>query len=132
MLNSSIVTILKKISPSMTHVDQMGTTSGLNSQNQKRGRKFQTLYGRIRATLNEKGFDDNVRTVVWAECARTTTLHSNFTSIMAKDNFPYQLLFGSKPKLPKNLKIFGEMDVVTSKDDIQGKLENHGLACMFV
>jgi hypothetical protein len=35
MLNSSIAMILEKIRPSMTHVEQMDTTSSLNSQVQE-------------------------------------------------------------------------------------------------
>jgi hypothetical protein len=47
-----------------------------------------------------------------------TTFLSNITSIKAKDKFDYQLMFGSKPKLPISFRMFGEMGVVTTKDDI--------------
>jgi hypothetical protein len=65
-------------------------------------RKFQTFYGRIRATLNNGELEDSIRTGVWVECARVTTFLSNITSIKAKHKCPYELMFGIKTKL-KNL-----------------------------
>ena len=50
----------------------------------------------------------------------------------SKDVCPYQLLFGSKPRLPESLRSFGEIGVVTTKSNIQGKLRNRGTVCMFV
>jgi hypothetical protein len=37
-----------------------------------------------------------------------------------------------KPRLHDNLKIFGEVGVVTAKDKIQAKLTNRGTTCMLV
>jgi hypothetical protein len=82
--------------------------------------------------LNNEGLEDSVRTGVWAKCARTTTFLSNIISIKANYKCPYQLMFGSKPKLPTSLRIFGEMGVVTTKDDIKGKLKKQGLTFRFV
>jgi hypothetical protein len=45
---------------------------------------------------------------------------------------PYQLLFGSKPRVPESLRSFGEVGVVTTKKDIQRKLTNRGTPCMFM
>jgi hypothetical protein len=45
---------------------------------------------------------------------------------------PFELLYGEKPKLQDNLKIFGEVGVVTTKERIQAKLSNRGTTCMFV
>ena len=101
-------------------------------RNGKVERKFQTFYGRIRAMLNCAGLKDHLRNGVWAECAMTVTFLSNIISIKSDEKCPYQLLFGAKPKLPSALKAFGEIGVVTTKDDIQGKLKNRGTYCMFV
>ena len=101
-------------------------------RNGKVERKFQTFYGRIRATLNSAGLKEKLRSGVWAECAMTITFLSNITSIKDRETCPYQLLFGAKPKLPTSLKLFGEIGVVTTKQDIQGKLLNRGTHCMFV
>jgi hypothetical protein len=101
-------------------------------RNGKVERKFQTLYGRIRAMLNDAGLEDDVRSGVWSECANTVTFLSNITSTKTQNKCPHQLLFGVKPKLPSSLRIFGEMGVVTTKADIQGKLANRGTTCMFM
>jgi hypothetical protein len=45
---------------------------------------------------------------------------------------PFELLFGENSTLHNNLKIFGEVGVVTTKDKIQAKLSNRGTICMFV
>jgi hypothetical protein len=45
---------------------------------------------------------------------------------------PYQLLFGNTPRLPESLRSFGEIGVVTTKKDIQGKLANRGTPCIFM
>jgi Reverse transcriptase (RNA-dependent DNA polymerase) len=101
-------------------------------QNGKVEKKFQTFYGRIRAMLNCAGLKDTLRSSVWAECARTVTFLSNITSAKNKEVCPHQLMFGSIPKLSESLRLFGEIGVVTAKNDIQGKLQNRGTFCMFV
>jgi hypothetical protein len=44
---------------------------------------------------------------------------------------PFELLYGEKPKLHDNLKMFGEVEVVTTKERMQAKLSNRGTTCMF-
>ena len=82
--------------------------------------------------LNSAGLKDNLRSGVWSECAMTVTFLSNITSIKDKMICPYQLLYGSKPKLPESFRTFGEIGVVMTKNDIQGKLTNRGTPCMFM
>jgi len=101
-------------------------------RNGKVERKFQTFYGRIRAMLNNAGLKNGVRSGVWAECARTVTFLSNITAVKTQEKCPFQLLYGCKPKLAPSLRVFGEMGVVTTKSDIQGKLKNRGTTCMFM
>jgi hypothetical protein len=45
---------------------------------------------------------------------------------------PFELLYDTKPILHEELKIFGEVGVVTTKDKIQAKLANCGTPCIFV
>jgi hypothetical protein len=45
---------------------------------------------------------------------------------------PFELFSGEKLTLHNNLKIFGEVGVVTTKEKIQAKLTNQGTTCMFV
>jgi hypothetical protein len=101
-------------------------------RNGKVERKFQNFFGRTRAMLNSAGLKDHLRSGVWVECAMTATYLSNITSIKEKMICPYQLLFGSKPRLPESLRSFGEIGVVTIKKDIQGKPTNRGTPCMFM
>jgi hypothetical protein len=101
-------------------------------RNGKVERKFQIFFGRIRAILNNAGLEEGLRSVVWDECARNTTFLSSITALKSREMCPYQLMFGNKPKLPSSFKMFGEMAVVTTKDDIQSKLKTRGLTYMFV
>jgi hypothetical protein len=78
-------------------------------------RKFQPFFGRIRAMLNIAGVKDQLRSGVWTECAMTLTFLSNVTSIKNKEVCAYELLFGCKPKVPKNLRSLGKIDVVTTR-----------------
>jgi hypothetical protein len=82
--------------------------------------------------LNSAGVNDQLRSGVWVECTMTVTFLSNVTSVKNKEIFPYELLFGCKPKLPTSLRSFVEIGVVTTKANIQSKLENRGTPCMFV
>jgi hypothetical protein len=101
-------------------------------QNGKVERMFQTFFGRIIAMLNSAGLKDQLRSGVLAECALTVTFLSNITSIKNQEICPYQLQYGCKPRLPASLRSFGEIGIVTTKDKIQGKLNNRGAPCMFV
>jgi hypothetical protein len=60
------------------------------------------------------------------------TYLSDIISIKSSHQSPFELLYGEKPTLHNNLKIFGEVGVVTAKDKIQAKLTNRGTTCMFV
>jgi hypothetical protein len=100
-------------------------------RNGKVERKFQTLYGRIRSMLNGAGLTGDLRNKIWAECAMTTTYPSNINSSKSSLKSPFELLFGSKPILHYELKIFGEVGMVTTKDKIQSK-PNCGSPCIFV
>jgi hypothetical protein len=100
-------------------------------QNDKVERMFQTFFGRIRAMLNGACFTEDLRSGVWAYCAMTVIFLSNITSIKKKTICLHQLLFGSKPRLPKSFRSFGEIGIVTNKSDIQGKLANRGTPCIF-
>jgi hypothetical protein len=54
------------------------------------------------------------------------------TSTKSSLKIPFELLYGEKPTLHNNLKILGEVGVVTTKDKIQSKLSNRGITCMFL
>jgi hypothetical protein len=76
--------------------------------------------------------EGKLRDKIWAECVMNVTYLFNI--ILTKSNLksPFEFLYGEKPTLHDNLKIFGEVGVVTTKDKIQVKLSNRGTSCMFV
>jgi hypothetical protein len=92
-------------------------------RNGKMESKFQPFFGRIRAMINNASVKDQLRSGVRAECAVAVKFLSNTISIKNKEVYPYELLFGFKPKLPTSLRSFGEINVVTTKANIQSKLK---------
>jgi hypothetical protein len=101
-------------------------------RNGKVERKFQSLYGRIRAMMNDSEIDGEFRDGLWAECASTATYYDDSIINMGKKKSPIALMFKNRAKGLMNLKRFGEMCVPTTKNKIQGKLNNKGTVCVFV
>jgi hypothetical protein len=101
-------------------------------RNGKVERKFQTLHGRIREMLNGADLESKLRDKIWAECVMNVTYLSNIISTKSSFKSPFELLYGDKPKLHDNLKMFGEVGVETTKERIQAKLKNRGTTCMLV
>ena len=123
--------------------EQMCKSEGLNvvfeytapntpQQNGKVERKFATLYGRVRATLNQAGLEDKTRKKLWAECANHCTILEN---IMSSERSKVEGPWHNKDKNKKtltNLRKFGELGVVKNAKKIQAKLTNKGETMMFV
>jgi hypothetical protein len=85
-------------------------------RNGKVERKFQTLYGRIRAMLNGANLEGELKDKIWEECVMNVTNLSNITSTKSSLKSPFEFLFGENPILHNNLKIFAEIGVVTTKE----------------
>jgi hypothetical protein len=69
---------------------------------------------------------------ILVECVMNVTYLSNIMSTKSSFKSPFELLYGEKPKLHDNLKMFGDVGVITTKEKIQAKLSNRGTTCMFV
>jgi hypothetical protein len=82
--------------------------------------------------LNGAGLEGELRDKIWAECVMNVTYLSNIMSTKSSFKSPFELLYGEKPKLHNNIKMFGEVGVVTTKEKIQAKLSNRGTTCMYV
>jgi hypothetical protein len=82
--------------------------------------------------LNGAGLEGELRDKIWVECVMNVTYLSNIMSTKSSFKSPFEFLHGEKPKLHDNLKMFGEVEVVTTKEKIQAKLSNRGTTCMFV
>jgi hypothetical protein len=80
----------------------------------------------IGVNINFAGSKDYLRSGVRGEYTRTVTFLSNTTAIRTKDMCHYNLIFGSKPKLTEKIKSFEEINIVTTRSNIQGKLKNCG------
>jgi hypothetical protein len=107
------------------------TAPNTPQQNGKVERKFATLYGRIRATLNLLG-DDELRTKLWAEAASMMTLMENITVKKRGEKPPYTKFFDKDCKIVPYLRRFGEMAIIKEEANIIGKKHNKGLEAMFV
>jgi hypothetical protein len=95
-------------------------------------RKFQTLYARIQAMLNGAGLEGELIDKICEECVMNVTYLLNIMSTKSSFKSPFEFLYGEKPKLHDDLKMFCEVGVVTTKEKIQAKLSNQGTTCMFV
>jgi len=107
------------------------TAPNTPQQNGKVERKFATLYGRIRATLNSLG-DDELRTKLWAEAASMMTLIENISVKKRGEKPPYTKFFGKDCRIVPHLRRFGEMAIIKDDTNIIGKKHNRGLEAMFV
>jgi hypothetical protein len=85
---------------------------------------FQTLYGRIRAMFNGAGLQEEIRSGIWAECASTTAFYSKIISNKSHEKSLQDLIFGEEARSAHNLRKFGEMGIMATKNKIQGKLKN--------
>ena len=74
--------------------------------------------------LSGAGLKHEVRSGIWAECASTATFYSNILLTNRRRKFPQELMFGNKSHCVNNLRLFGELGVVTTKEKIQGKLKD--------
>jgi hypothetical protein len=101
-------------------------------RNGKVEQKFQMLYGKIRAILNDAGVEGDFREGLWAECVSTAMYYENLIVDKGSRKDPYSLMFNGPLKRPVKLRKFGAMCVITTKDKIQSKLADKGTTCMFV
>jgi hypothetical protein len=76
--------------------------------------------------------EGELRDKIWAECVMNVTYLSNIISTKSSFKSPFELLYGENQNLYNNLKMFGEVGVVTTKERIQAKLSKRGKTCMFV
>jgi hypothetical protein len=74
--------------------------------------------------LNGTGLEGELRDKIWAECVMNVTHLSNIISKKLSFKSSFELLYGEKPILHNNLKMFGEVGVVTTKERIQAKLSS--------
>jgi hypothetical protein len=108
------------------------TSPNSPEQNGQVGRSFATLWGRVRAMMNNSGVEKDFRNKLWVECASTATKLSNLI-VRTKEGSPYELFHGKKPKFGRNLRIFGEIGIKITRAQVHHeKLNNKVNECIFV
>ena len=82
--------------------------------------------------LNQARLPERWRLGIWAKAAATATFNENLLVTKDKPKPSYELIFGKEHPHGRELRVFGEMGVVTLVRKINGKLVDRGINCMFV
>ena len=104
------------------------TAPGTPQQNGRVERKFQTLYGRVRAMIHGSGLEKSVGDSLWPEAAKTATdldgyLIRDASNMSASDKFFGEGKECPVPGIPKK---FGEECIIADRTKIKAKLKNRG------
>jgi hypothetical protein len=86
---------------------------------------FQTLYGRVQAMFNEEGLQEEIRSVIWAECTSTAVFYSRILATRVTKRSPQKLFFSKEAHCADTLRMFSKMGILTTKK-FQGKLKDQG------
>jgi hypothetical protein len=110
------------------------TAPGTPQQNGRVERKFATLISYARAALNDVNLEGSLWKKMWAEAASTVTTINNVLIKQKGVKSPYELFFGRKANIVKDMRRFGEMAIVTYRKGSTGqtKIENKGRKCIFL
>ena len=99
-------------------------------QNSTVERAFATLWGMIRATLRSCGLDkrQRLKNRLWAEAANMVTQVMGIIVSNPNEKCTHEQVYNRLPVwcIPKKLRAFGEICVVTDKTKLMGKLANRG------
>ena len=109
------------------------TAPGTPQQNGRAERKFQTLYGRVRAMLIGSGIQQPLRNSFWAEAVNTATELDGILVAQGQKMSPYQKFFGKGYKSIIDVtKTFGEECIVADRTGIKNKLADRGKPCLWM
>ena len=89
------------------------TSPNTPQQNGKVERRFATLYGRVRSMMNGAGLTGNLRSGLWAECARTATKLDNLDCENENKEPKYKRFFKKDFEGLDCLKSFDEFRIMT-------------------
>ena len=101
-------------------------------QNGRIERKFASLYGRVRAMLNNARVTSYMRAKLWAECAKTATECENLLISNDESESSYEMFYGEKPRYARYLRTFGEIAILANHEKIKGKLNDRGKPALFL
>eukprot|EP00970_Alexandrium_tamarense_P003304 scaffold525_cov112-Alexandrium_tamarense.AAC.1 len=110
------------------------TAPNTPQQNGRVERRFPTLYGRVRAMLQDVSVSINNKRL-WAEAANTATDLDNMLLRQGETTNSFHKFFGKGVKsiIPMNsAKTFGEMVVVANRNNVKAKLDDRGKTCIWL
>jgi hypothetical protein len=90
-------------------------------------RKFATLYGSVRATLNSAEFTPTLRNVMWAFCSLQATRLDNILKRPETRLSIYEMYHVETPKWIPFLRALGEIAIVKTPTKLQARLRNRGI-----
>jgi transposase InsO family protein len=110
------------------------TAPGTPQHNGRIERRFPTIYGRVRSTMNKARIRKKIGEGLWTECASMTTKHANMMVTPNQTVPSHQQFYGTKAYYARSLREWGEIGIVTdeAKNKINPKLDNKGHPCMLV
>jgi Reverse transcriptase (RNA-dependent DNA polymerase)/Zinc knuckle len=95
---------------------------------------FYTIACRGRAMLHQANIPEDRRVYFWNKCFETATKVDGLAAVTIDGitKTRYEHWFGSNPAFANHLRTWGEAGVVTLTSNMQPKLRDRGLNCMFV
>ncbi|MGL4342651.1 MAG: reverse transcriptase domain-containing protein, partial [Lactococcus lactis] len=118
-----------------THKTFQFTAPHTPEHNGRVERKYATLFGKVRAMLNEALLPAYLRNLLWARAASCASKVENIIVNEETEKSPHELVYGENPPWVKSLRTFGEIAILqvggTTKK-IKAKLENRGIPALFV
>jgi hypothetical protein len=103
-----------------------------SQKNGKVERKFATLYGRVRAMLNEAGFNWPLRHAMWAYASLHATKLDNLLIRSDTHLSPVYMYNGQTPAWAEDLHSFGKIAIVKSTTKMKAKLANKGFPAIYL
>jgi hypothetical protein len=102
-------------------------------QNGRVERRFATLYGRVRSMLNAANLSGELRSGLWAECAKTATYLDNQDCESSENKRPrYTEFYGYDDKSFRFIRRFGQMAIVKIGEELRNKLANRGIPALYL
>ena len=91
--------------------------------------RFATIYGRVRAILNEAKVTTNIRSKLWAEACNHAPNIENLLIYTNNGKSAFEMFY-NRPPSTLNPHVFGELCDIKNNEHLQGKMKNKGKTCM--
>ena len=118
-----------------THKTFQFTAPHTPEHNGRVERKYATLFGKVRAMLNEALLPPYLRNLLWARAASCASKIENIIVNQETDKSPHELVYGENPPWVKSMRTFGEIAILQiggTTNKVKAKLDNRGIPAMFV